>query len=105
MNAQACGPAAAHNTRTPRMANTQDGNGLWYTDDYTKQQWIDSLSTLARRYAASSAVVGHGLRNEPRPTVVNGGARGLTVMVSSSPSMAAAGQMAHCAGPPATGSA
>lgn len=47
----------------------QDGNGLWYTQRWSEQQWLDAWSIVAKRYANNSAVVGVGLRNEPRPTL------------------------------------
>lgn len=51
---------------------SQDGNGLWYTDKWSEQQWLQSWSIVARRYANTTAVVGVGLRNEPRPTLLGG---------------------------------
>jgi endoglucanase len=53
----------------PAAAVPQDGNGLWFTERWTEQQWLDSWSIVAKRYANNSAVAGVGLRNEPRPTL------------------------------------
>eukprot|EP00879_Flechtneria_rotunda_P024680 GHRR01026182.1.p1 GENE.GHRR01026182.1~~GHRR01026182.1.p1 ORF type:complete len:193 (+),score=32.57 GHRR01026182.1:531-1109(+) len=48
-----------------------DGNGLWYTANWTEQQWLAGWQLMAHRYADVSAVVGVGLRNEPRPTFIS----------------------------------
>jgi endoglucanase len=46
-------------------------DGLWYTNAYTNQSWINDWVTLARRYAGNPTVVGFDLRNEPHtPTGV-----------------------------------
>ena len=48
----------------------QDGNGLWYTQKWGEASWLRGWSLMATRYANSSFVIGAGLRNEPRPTIV-----------------------------------
>jgi endoglucanase len=40
-------------------------NGLWYTSAYTDQQWLADWTTVAKRYAGNSTVIGFDLRNEP----------------------------------------
>lgn len=47
----------------------QDENGMWFNSRWTEQQWIDSWSIVAKRYANNTAVLGAGLRNEPRPVL------------------------------------
>jgi hypothetical protein len=47
----------------------QDENGMWYNSRWSEQQWLDSWSIVAKRYANNSVVIGAGLRNEPRPTL------------------------------------
>lgn len=49
-----------------------DGNGLWYTSNYSEEDWIQGLKTLVTRYNKTKNVVGVDLRNELRQTVVNG---------------------------------
>eukprot|EP00775_Hariotina_reticulata_P004023 gene4023-4271_t len=49
-----------------------DGNGLWYTERWTEGDWLQSWSVMALRYANTSAVIGAGLRNEPRPVMFPG---------------------------------
>lgn len=48
----------------------QDGNGMWYSQNWTEADWLRGWSLVAKRYASNRAVVGAGLRNEPRPTIV-----------------------------------
>lgn len=50
----------------------QDENGLWYNSRWSEQQWLDAWAIVAKRYANTSAVVGAGLRNEPRPARLQG---------------------------------
>jgi hypothetical protein len=38
---------------------------------WSEQQWLQGWAVMAQRYANVSAVVGVGLRNEPRPTFVS----------------------------------
>ncbi|GBF94599.1 glycoside hydrolase [Raphidocelis subcapitata] len=52
-----------------------DYNGLWYTDKWSEADWLHAWDVIARRYAWTPAVIGVGLRNEPRPTIVGGAAR------------------------------
>jgi endoglucanase len=41
------------------------GNGLWYTPEYTETTWLESWVTLVDRYREVPTVVGCDLRNEP----------------------------------------
>ncbi len=49
-----------------------DTDGLWFTNDYTEEQWIDDWVMLVRRYAREPYVVAADLRNEVRVST-NGG--------------------------------
>jgi endoglucanase len=40
-------------------------NGLWYTADYPNQKWLADWTTVAKRYAGNTTVIGFDLRNEP----------------------------------------
>jgi endoglucanase len=40
-------------------------NGLWYTADYSNQKWLADWTTVAKRYAGNTTVIGFDLRNEP----------------------------------------
>lgn len=46
--------------------NDDDGNGLWYTNDYPEAAWIADWVALAQRYQDNPRVIGGDLRNEPR---------------------------------------
>ncbi len=39
--------------------------GLWYTNEYSEQDWIDNWVRLAERYADNPVVIGADLQNEP----------------------------------------
>ncbi len=45
--------------------NSASDTGLWFSQAYPERVWIDNLTMLASRYAASDAVVGIDLHNEP----------------------------------------
>jgi endoglucanase len=55
-----------HVSRADWCCSNDDGNGLWYTDDYPESSWIADWRGIVRRYAGQPAVVGADLRNEPR---------------------------------------
>jgi endoglucanase len=44
----------------------QDGEGLWYTDEYPEEVFFDHWAMLSRRYKANPRVIGADLRNEIR---------------------------------------
>jgi len=44
-----------------------DGEGLWYTDEYPVEMWEDCMVQLAARYKENPLVAGFDLRNEVRP--------------------------------------
>lgn len=43
-----------------------DGEGLWYTNEYSEQQFVQAWQGLAKRYSSNPYVVGADLRNELR---------------------------------------
>lgn len=43
-----------------------DGEGLWYTDAYPEDSWLEALAVMAARYRGDDRVVGMDLRNELR---------------------------------------
>lgn len=45
---------------------------LWYTSQYSEQQWIADLTWLAQRYGARPRVIGVDLKNEPHGAVTWG---------------------------------
>ncbi|MDQ3798605.1 MAG: cellulase family glycosylhydrolase, partial [Acidobacteriota bacterium] len=45
---------------------------LWYTDNYTEQQWLDDLAFVAARYKHLPYVIGIDLKNEPHGTATWG---------------------------------
>ena len=45
--------------------NSASDSGLWFSAAYPERVWIDNLTMLASRYAATRAVVGIDLHNEP----------------------------------------
>ena len=61
-----------HSSDAIWCCNLEDGNGLWYTDRHPESHWLAAWRAVAARYASTPAVVGAGLRNEPRPALVGG---------------------------------
>ncbi|MEM9640736.1 MAG: cellulase family glycosylhydrolase [Pseudomonadota bacterium] len=50
-----------------------NGNGLWYTPEYSEAEWIEMWELLAARYGDSPAVIGADLHNEPHGAATWGG--------------------------------
>ena len=44
----------------------EDGNGLWYTDEYPEEVFFDHWFWMAERYRHNPLVIGADLRNEIR---------------------------------------
>merc|ERR1711990_648964 len=55
-----------HNSKAGWCCSEQDGDGLWYTNQYSEQMWLDALEKMAERYSGDQLVVGIDLRNELR---------------------------------------
>mmetsp|Transcript_40712 Transcript_40712/g.73559 ORF Transcript_40712/g.73559 Transcript_40712/m.73559 type:complete len:452 (-) Transcript_40712:47-1402(-) len=49
-----------------------DGNGLWYTDRWPEEMWLQSHRHMALRYRSEAHVIGMELRNELRRAEVQG---------------------------------
>jgi len=45
-----------------------DGEGLWYTEDFEESAWLQHLGFMAGRYKSNPRVVGFDIRNEIRST-------------------------------------
>lgn len=43
-----------------------DGEGLWYTDKYSEDDWLEGLKLITHRYRSDVRVAGFDLRNEVR---------------------------------------
>jgi len=50
--------------------NIDDGNGLWYTNNWPEEKFFDAWKGMAARYINQPMVIGADLRNELRPTLV-----------------------------------
>jgi endoglucanase len=61
-----------NHTTHPMWCCNLDTDGLWYTPDYSEQQWIDDWVMMAKRYRHNPRVIAADLRNEVRPRTVNG---------------------------------
>ena len=55
-----------HNSKAGWCCSEQDGEGLWWTDSYPEEMWLQALASLADTFSANSLVVGMDLRNELR---------------------------------------
>ena len=58
--------------------NYEDGNGLWYTDEYPEEVFFDHWFWMAERYRHNPLVIGADLRNEIRGIL--GSTKKLTVL-------------------------
>lgn len=55
-----------HMSNAGWCCSPNDGNGLWYNDDYPENVWLESLGQLTLRYKDNPMVIGNDLRNEVR---------------------------------------
>jgi len=55
-----------HNSKAGWCCSEQDGEGLWWTNQYPEEMWIQALAMMAERYLGDPLVVGIDLRNELR---------------------------------------
>eukprot|EP00929_Paragymnodinium_shiwhaense_P024490 TRINITY_DN15046_c0_g1_i2.p1 TRINITY_DN15046_c0_g1~~TRINITY_DN15046_c0_g1_i2.p1 ORF type:complete len:726 (-),score=120.78 TRINITY_DN15046_c0_g1_i2:239-2416(-) len=44
-----------------------DGNSMWFNENWTEADWYESLRNISARYRHNPRVIGVDLRNEPRP--------------------------------------
>jgi endoglucanase len=62
-----------HVSRADWCCKDDDGNGLWYNDDYPEEKWLDDWRAIVLRYKFQPWVVGADLRNELRSGAAWGG--------------------------------
>lgn len=62
-----------HSSDAGFCCDIDDGNGLVWTANYTEADWLHGWQIVAAHLANASAVVGAGLRNEPRPAILANG--------------------------------
>ena len=55
-----------HVSRADWCCKDEDGNGLWYNEEYPEEKWLVDWETIVRRYKNQPWVVGADLRNELR---------------------------------------
>mmetsp|Transcript_101343 Transcript_101343/g.180140 ORF Transcript_101343/g.180140 Transcript_101343/m.180140 type:complete len:650 (-) Transcript_101343:229-2178(-) len=55
-----------HVSRGAWCCDNQDGEGLWWTAEFSEEDWLYSLAFIAKRYRDNQRVVGFDLRNEIR---------------------------------------
>lgn len=55
-----------HMLDTDWCCDRADCNGFWFNSRWTEQDWVSAWRLLANRYKDTKAVVGAGLKNEPR---------------------------------------
>src|SRR6516162_2050125 len=62
-----------HVSRADWCCKDEDGNGLWYNEEYPEEKWLVDWETIVRRYRNQPWVVGADLRNELRNGAAWGG--------------------------------
>jgi len=62
-----------HVSRADWCCSENDGNGLWYNDEYPEAKWLADWNAIVRRYRKQPWVVGADLRNELRSGAKWGG--------------------------------
>jgi endoglucanase len=62
-----------HVSRADWCCKDDDGNGLWYNDEYPEEKWLADWRAIVLRYKNQSWVVGADLRNELRSGAAWGG--------------------------------
>jgi len=55
-----------HVTVSGWCCKLDDGNALWFNEDWTETQWLLGLKKIAERYRHNKQVIGVDIRNEPR---------------------------------------
>jgi endoglucanase len=65
-----------HVSRADWCCKDDDGNGLWYNDDYPEEKWLADWRAMVVRYQNQPWVVGADLRNELRSGASWGGNEG-----------------------------
>jgi len=62
-----------HLSRADWCCKDDDGNGLWYNDEYPEEKWLADWRAIVLRYKNQPWVVGADLRNELRSGAAWGG--------------------------------
>jgi endoglucanase len=62
-----------HVSRADWCCKDDDGNGLWYNDEYPEEKWLADWRAIVLRYKKQPWVVGADLRNELRSGATWGG--------------------------------
>jgi endoglucanase len=62
-----------HVSRADWCCKDDDGNGLWYTDEYPEEKWLADWRAIVLRYKNQPWVIGADLRNELRGGAAGGG--------------------------------
>jgi endoglucanase len=62
-----------HVSRADWCCKDEDGNGLWYNDEYPEEKWLADWRAIVLRYKNQPWVVGADLRNELRSGAAWGG--------------------------------
>lgn len=62
-----------HVSRADWCCKDDDGNGLWYNDEYPEEKWLADWRAIVLRYRKQPWVVGADLRNELRSGATWGG--------------------------------
>jgi endoglucanase len=62
-----------HVSRADWCCKDDDGNGLWFNDDYPEEKWLADWRAMVLRYKHEPWVVGADLRNELRSGAAWGG--------------------------------
>ena len=58
----------SHMSTAMWCCSADDGEGLWYTDEYMEAKFIEGWKQMATRYKDNPWVAGMDLRNELRPS-------------------------------------
>ena len=61
-----------HVSQAGWCCSNNDGNGLWYTNQYSTSDWIRLWKVIVTRYKDNKYVIGCDLRNELRQDTING---------------------------------
>lgn len=60
-----------HNSEPSWCCDASQEDGLWFTQRYPEDRWVDALTGITRRYRANRRVIGVELRNEVRDNRVH----------------------------------
>ena len=55
-----------HTSKSQWCCSNSDGDGLWWSAEYSEQKFFDCLIAMTKRYKDNPRVIGMDLRNEIR---------------------------------------